>query len=352
MSQGHRPGIGASLCLGVMLAAVVLLFAAAPAVFAAPAPAHAQTVVGAAYGHLRKFMGDFDKDGFAKVVDLGKTDIYRDTLAGLEIKIDPTLSAVAKYDPVTKTITFSKDPRTLKPSDSMAFGETAWHELTHAIEDQHGDMGVFDSEAYAERNVDYMTFITRDALPVLEIMERQAKAGASAAKLKAYWDRFLVEVADASKLPSTSAYPPDLALMHTWFGFSADPDGIRNLYLTDKAFAGKKWANLRAALSQVDWSGEWLSFTFSPVSFHQVGSTVTGDSTQWDVHWSGTASGNILTGTGEYSSPADSPPVQKNNYAFTITMSADGQTFTGTMTLVSVDGVPMNQTDKWEGWRP
>ena len=352
MSQGHRRGIGASLCLGVMLAAVVLLFACAPAAFAAPAPARTQTVVGAAYGQVKKFMGDFDKDGFAKVVDLGKPDVYRATLAGLEIKIDPTMSAVAKYDPVTKTITFSKDPRKLKPSESMAFGETAWHELTHAIEDSHGDMGVFDSEAYAERNIDYMTHITRNALPVLEMMERQAKAGASAKKLRALWDRFLVSVADASKLPSTSDYPPDLSLMHTWFGFSADPDGIRNLYLTDKAFAGKKWANLRAALSQVDWSGEWLSYSFSPVNFHQVGSAVTGDSTQWDVRWSGTASGNTLAGTGEYSSPADSPPIQKSTYTFTITMSADGRTFSGTLTLVAIDGVPTNQPDDWEGWRP
>jgi hypothetical protein len=351
MSLGHNRGIGAALWSGVTLVAVVLLFACAPAAFAAPAPAHTQTVVGAAYGQVKKFMGDFDKDGFAKVVDLGKPDVYRATLAGLELKIDPTMSAVAKYDPVTKTITFSQDPRKVKPSESMAFGETVWHELTHAIEDAHGDMGVFDSEAYAERNIDYMTHITRNALPVLEMMERQAKAGASAKKLKAYWDRFLAGVAGASKLPSTSAYPPDLPLMHTWFGFSADPEGIRTLYLTDKAFSGKKWANLRAALSQVDWTGEWGSYSFSPVRFRQVGSAVTGDSTSWDVHWSGIARGNTLTGTGEYSSPADSPPVQKLTYTFTITMSADGQSFAGTMTLVSIDGVPTNQPDDWEGWR-
>lgn len=217
--------------------------------FAGVATAAPPTLTGAAYQQMKKFMTQYDKDGFARLTDLGSLATYRTTLGRLSLRVDPTAKAVAKYDPVSNSITFSKDPRTLKPSEVAAFGETVWHEVTHAIEDSHGDIGVFDNPDYAERNIDYMTHVTRAALPILEIMESKAKAGASVEKLRQYWDKYLKAMADAARLPSTKRYPPDLKLLRTWFGFKADPKTILKLYLSGKLLPGKQGANLRKALA-------------------------------------------------------------------------------------------------------
>jgi len=85
----------------------------------------ATTLTGAAYALMKKFMTQFDSYGFAKATDLGALKIYSATLAGLTIKVDPNLTAVALYDPDSKSITFSRDPRTISPND-LAAGETVW----------------------------------------------------------------------------------------------------------------------------------------------------------------------------------------------------------------------------------
>ncbi len=220
----------------------------APATTTAPTTtAKAPSLAAAAYAPLKSFMTQFDASGFARVADLGTMSLYRTTLLGLTVKVDPKQAAVAKYDPVSKSITFSRDPRTVKAGD-LGFGETVWHELTHAIEDGHGDIGVFDNKLYAERNVEYMTHVARSALPILERMERLAKAGASPAKLRPYWKAYLRAMAAAAKLPETAKYPPDLKLMRTWFGFNASPDAIRRLYRSGKALPGSAGANLSKAV--------------------------------------------------------------------------------------------------------
>jgi len=229
---------------GVALAAALVLLVCAPAAFAAPT-----TLVGAAYEHMKVFMQDYDKAGFAPVVDCGDTKIYGAALAGVTLKVDPTLTSVAQYDPTTKTLTFSRDPRKVKGASAAVMGETVWHEVTHVLEDQHGDIGYFDSEAYAERNVDYMTFVARNALPWLEQLEKQAKKGVSAEKLKVIWEKYLSKMEESAKLPSTALYAPDLERMQTWFGFRANPEEVKALYLSGKAFSGKQWANLRTALT-------------------------------------------------------------------------------------------------------
>jgi hypothetical protein len=244
MSGARKRRTNRFLRWGLALAAAVMLLACAPAALAAP-----ETLQGAAYGHMKVFMQDYDKAGFAPVVDCGATKIYRAALAGVTLTVDPTLTSVAQYDPTTKTLTFSRDPRKVKGASAAAMGETVWHEVTHVLEDQHGDIGYFDSEAYAERNVDYMTFVARNALPWLEQLEKQAKKGVSAEKLKVIWEKYLSKMAEAAKLPSTAQYPPDLELMKTWFGFRANPEEVKALYLSGKAFSGKQWANLRKALT-------------------------------------------------------------------------------------------------------
>jgi hypothetical protein len=286
----------------VAIAAAVALLACASAVSAAP-----KTIHGAAYQHMKAFMTGYDKCGFAKPVDFGASKAYRLKLASLPFAVDTTLVPYAKYDPKTKKITFSMDPRKVPPALSEAFGQTTWHEVTHAFEDQHGDSGLFDSEAYRERNVDYMTHVIGVALPVLDQMERMAKAGASVEKLREKWESYLARMADASKLPSTLKYPPNLKLMLDWFGFKADPEAVRNWYLTGKPFSGKKWDNLRKALAApsfkpTDWAGTWFTLT----NYGELTLTV---------------SGRNATGVFEYPYYAEQ---------FQGTISADASTMTGT----------------------
>lgn len=189
-----------------------------------------QTTQGAAYKYLQQFMTDYNKTGFSKVASIGNLATYRQTLAGVKIVVDPNVTAVAVYDPNTNTIKFSKDPRKTNPKDASAMGETVWHELSHAIENKHGDIGTFDNEAYAERNVDYMSSVIRQALPVLELMEKKAKAGASETQIKALWDKFLQRMSAASSLPSTTQYPVDAATLQSWFGFNVNPGTIKAMY--------------------------------------------------------------------------------------------------------------------------
>lgn len=203
--------------------------------------------VAATYKQLKGFMAQFDKGAFSRVTDVGALARYRATLAGLTISVDPKQKPLAKYDPNTNTITFSRDPTRLKTVD-LSFGETVWHELTHAIEDAHGDIGAFDSPLYAERNIEYMTYVTSNALATLERMEKQAKAGASPKQLRLYWSKYVKDMARATRLPETRKYPPDRTLLKKWFGFSVDQVAVKKLYLSGKAFPGKAGLNLRKAL--------------------------------------------------------------------------------------------------------
>ena len=245
-----------------VLALAILLLACAPAAFAAPKTTHA-----AAWQVLKQFMGRFDKSGFATPVDCGSVKAYRTKLAGLRIKIDTKLGPMAKYDPNTKTLTLSQDPRkVIGTTDADGMGETVWEEVTHAFEDQNGDTGAFDSEPYRERNVDYMKHVVGVALPLLDQMEKNAKAGASVESLRALWQKYLTAMADAAKL--NPEYPPDLELMRKWFGFKVNTEDILALYLSGKAFSGDEWANLRQALGAVaigdPYQGGVVAYIFKP----------------------------------------------------------------------------------------
>jgi hypothetical protein len=236
--------------LAVALVAAAALGALAPAASAAPKSTHA-----AAYEIMKTFMEHYDKDGFSKVVDAGALKRYRVKLSQVRIKVDSNLPPssvdgrppLALYDAATNTISFLHDPRKVSPDDVLALGQTVWHEVTHALEEQHGDVGAVDTKEYQERNIDYMSRVIQEALPWLDRLEEQAKNGASADKLRALWEKYQAAMAAAAKAASDSGYPPDLNLMWTWFGFRADPDKIKALYLS-AAFAGPEWANLREAL--------------------------------------------------------------------------------------------------------
>jgi hypothetical protein len=346
--EGRRRAGYLRLLLGACVATLVLTL-----VGVAPALAAPKTLHGSAYGIMKSYMSQFDKDGFAPATDLGAAKLYRVRLAQCKIVIDPGLRDKegkrlnARYGPEPNVLTLSKDPRKLPAGAQMAWGGTVWHEVTHAIEDQRGDDQTNADRLFQERNIEYMASVANEALPWLEQLEKKAKAGASVAELAEIWKTYLEKMDyAATKLEETKKYPPDLDLMKNWFGFSVNAEDIKDAYLTDKAFSGDAWKNLRAALAEPDWSGEWYSYTFTPVIFTQTGDQVVGGSSQWDVHWSGTASGNVLTGAGEYSYASDGGE-QKNRYSFSITMADDGQTWSGTLTLL-----PGGTPDRWVGWRP
>lgn len=274
--------------------AIALLGGPRPALAAAP-----KTLHGAAYEVMKKHMGMYSKAGFYKVVKLGGATTYKNRLAQLRIKVDPNLPPsaidgrppVALYDPNTNTLYFSKDPRKAKASEKAALGETVWHEVTHALEDKNGDDFDNDDPLYQDRNTYYMGEVARKALPRLEQLERNAKSGASVAKLKAIWRKYIEAMDDAGELPETTKYPPDIAKMRKWFGFRANPAEIKKLYLSGKVLPGKKGANLRKALAAVkipqDWAGLWQhgsGFLQLKLTLTVSGDSVTG---AWDAPYAG-----------------------------------------------------------------
>ncbi len=306
---------------------VILLGVALLLVLVAQSRAATPTVQGAAYKHLKTFMSQYDKAGFSKVVKIGNAATYRTTLSALTVKVDKNLGPIAVYDPRTKTITFSRDPRTVPSAEALTFGQTVWHELTHAIEDAHGDIGVFDNAAYAERNIDYMTDIVDRALPALKIMESKANSGQKAAALERQWRLFVRRVGEAATLDSTKQYPPNMEIMHDWFGFDVNPDHIKNYYLGTTT---KKWKQLRKALAGEphSWAGKWDT-DWGLMTLSQSGSTVSGAYTHDTGIIHATASGKTLTGRwGE--APTYKGPTDAGSISFT--MSDDGRSFTGTWT--------------------
>lgn len=241
---------------------------------ASPASADTQSVQGAAYKYLKRFMNRYNGAGFSEVASIGSPTTYRGALLSVKTEIDPSLTSVAAYDPNTKTIKFSKDPRKIPSADGLAMGETVWHELSHAIEDAHGDFGVSDSEGYAERNVDYMTAIARNALPVLERMEAKADDGTAGDKLAPYWAKFLERVQKAGTLPSTSANPVDPAILQSWFGFNVNPETIKALYASGKALPGKAGKALSEAVSGKPSGAETILLRVDSISAVTNGPTV------------------------------------------------------------------------------
>jgi len=203
-------------------------------------------VKGAAYQLMKQFMQQYDRCGFAKVVDASRPRSYQKALSASRVVIDRNIKELAEFDPNTNTIKLKRDPRRLKKAQRQTMGETVWHEVTHAIEHSYGDP---DRDVlWNERNIVYMTHVYKSAVPWLRQMEIRAKAGASAKVLRRYWDKFIQYIEKAENLEETKAYPPDLALLRGWFGFRADPEEVKKLYLSGKALRGKQGKNLRKML--------------------------------------------------------------------------------------------------------
>lgn len=305
----RRPGVLAPAILALVAASVFIL---APSSLAAPP----KTIHGAAYEQMKAFMGLWDQYGFAKAAHLGADKAYRLRLAKCRIVIDPKLKGYdgkplnGRYGPERNVLYLAKDPRKAKTAaDRVGIGNTVWHEITHALEDSHGDDMTNPDQDYQDRHTYYMEYVWRTAVNRLSLLERKAKAGASVAQLRAIWQSYLDKLEHAAtQLPETKKYPPDPKLMKAWFGWTAsDSDAVRKLYLSNKAFAGKAWKNLRKALSTPalapgDWGGSWSTLT------NGGGLTLT-------------VSGTSVRGVFEY--PAFGHEVQG-------TISADAKTLKGT----------------------
>jgi len=343
--RGAQCGVLGALALSVL---VVFGTVALPGSVASAAP---KTLRGATYSLMQGFMSRWDNDGFAKVTDLGALAKYRARLAGCTIRVDPALRSAdgstpnAQYGPEPDVITFSKDPRTLPASARNAWGQTVWHEVTHALEESNGDDPSNGDKLYQERNIEYMGCVATEALPWLDQLERKAKAGGSVKQLHDIWQKYLDAMNyAATKLPETQKYPPDLALMQKWFGFSVDTQTITRLYVSNKAFSGPVWKNLRTMLAQFElgWTGVWLGYDgFSGIRFTQTGGSVSG---RWDAPdgafatLKGTVVGSTLSGDLAHHLAGGTLWF---GYTFSITLAADGASFSGQKTCVTENGEPI-----------
>lgn len=297
------------------IVAFVLLFCMAFSWVAYAKPA--ETILqGAAYKHLQGFMNRFEKSKFSSVVKIGALPTYRAELSDVKVVVNAKMKANAMYDSVSNTLYLSKDPSKVSAGQSLSMGETIWHELTHKLEAEHNDIGMFDSKEYAERNIEYMTYVVGVALPVLQQMEDDKKA--DAAKIQKYWEIFKKRMEAANKLPEVVKYPADLKLMEEWFGFKVDMTSLSGFY--QNGGAGSKIAAALTPAASMTWAGVWKT-DFSSMTLTQTGNTVTGPYAYHDGRIEATASGRTLTGRWiEYD----------NEGTFTFTMSEDGKSFTGT----------------------
>lgn len=295
-----------------------------------------KTVQGSAYKHLQYFMKQFEKSKFNSVVKLGNVETYRSELSDVTIVINTKMKANAMYDPSNNTLYLSKDPGKLSTKDSLSMGETVWHELTHKIENSHGDIGIFDSKSYAERNIEYMTYVVGVALPILEQMENDKNA--TPEKINKYWAMFIKKMADSKKLPELVDYPVDAKLLEQWFGFKVNQEELMKFYQS-----GKGGTKLKAAFNKIgkpvqvaSFSGSWES-NFGVIVMTQSGSTVTGTYSHDVGSLQGTVSGNKLTGTWVESD---------DKGTFTFTLSADGKSFKGSWKETEPDP---GQGGGWDG---
>lgn len=295
-----------------------------------------KTIQASAYKHLSNFMKQYDKSKFSTVIKIGNIETYRSELSDVTIKVDPKMKANAMYDPSNNTLYLSKDPAKIKESESLNLGETVWHELTHKIENTQGDIGIFDSKNYAERNIEYMTYVVGVALPILQKME--ADKNATPEKIQQYWNLFVKKMEASGKLPELMEYPPDFKLMEKWFGFKVNQDTIKNFYLS-----GKAGTKLKSAIASIpkpvqpgNFNGSWES-NFGVIVMTQTGGAVTGTYSHDAGSLKGTVTGNTLKGTWVESD---------DKGTFTFTLSADGKSFKGSWQETEPDP---GQGGGWDG---
>ena len=211
-------------------------------------PKGQKQMLAAAYRCLSQYLQEANGHKFSKWTSRGSKDLYRATLLDQVVEVNPGAlrgSANAQY--LDGVITVRKDPRTLTSAECAAFGKTIWEEVSHAIEDDHGDMGYFDSEDRREARVDYMLEMD-ETFGILARLEEDAKKGASPQKLAKRWRLFAKNVKAAHNKAVSRGYTPDPKQLKDWFGWEMSPVQIKKNYLSGKFLPGPDGKNLRKAL--------------------------------------------------------------------------------------------------------
>lgn len=205
-------------------------------------------MIAAAYRCLADYLQSVNGHRFSKWTSRGSKDLYRATLVGLVVDVNPgALRGTANAQYLDGVITVRKDPRTLSAGDCAEFGKTMWEEVSHAIEDIHGDIGLTDSEDRKEARVDYMLEMDETA-NILIGLEQQARRGASVDKLRRIWKLYAKNVRAAHNKAVRRGYVPDVKQLHDWFGWDMSPVQIKRKYLSGQFLPGPQGKNLRKAL--------------------------------------------------------------------------------------------------------
>lgn len=261
----------------------------------------------------------FDEYAFSDAISLGDSRKYGAAITMLtDVKVDWytgwQTNAIALYLPCGAswweqgiwtdcTIYYSEDPRNLVPGSKtyVAAMGTAWHEVTHAIEEDHNDFIAVNAgdKAYQERNIDFMEQLV-NALSRLVNMENAARAGKSVKEVRAWWVKFTKAYTKAFTLKSTGKYGVNIAQLKAWTGFNVSPIAIYQKYATGRALPGRAGELLDEAVSGrkparppdpedvngTDWNvSDWLSGRWvgrpalGDLVFTQDGLRVTGNFT-------------------------------------------------------------------------
>jgi hypothetical protein len=219
------------LCVVVILTIFTAL-TPCNSLYAAKKPS--RTLKGSSILLVKKHLNKYKKFHFSKSMSLGNLKTYRKALSEVKITIDPNYSNIAKYDADNKIIILKKDPRKVKGPIADKLAANIWHEVTHRIEDQHGDIGYLDSVHYAERNIEYMEHVEIH-LDKLVRLEKTAKKSGSQRKMLKLWNSFLINLSNAYSEPIFKDYPPDFDLLRDWMGFRCDVNKIKKYYKSGKA---------------------------------------------------------------------------------------------------------------------
>ena len=314
-----------NLKIGLLILSIIIVQSLFWGTIAFAGDINPKSLKGQCWKSVLNFMNKHDKYSFAKIIKAGKVDTYKNALVNVKVVIDPTLKkSLAEYDPNTETIRLLKKP---DPSNA-SMNETIWHELTHRIEDEKGDIND-DSEEYAERNIDYMTHLYKNVIPLLMKFEDEAKLGANDVKLKGIWLNVLTEYKNARKVNGT---PAATSYLSKWFGFEFDIERLSKFY--KEGNGGKKLTEFFKKGKDKNlevWNGTWKT-DWGTLVIKQSGNIVTGTYTHDNGKIKGKVYNNQVVGTWS-EAPSYKAPKDAGNIKFTI--SADGKSFSGTWTYGS-----------------
>ena len=194
---------------------------------------------------LKHYLDIYKKYSFGSVINLGDSKTYENALNDCFLWFIPIWGSVATYfnSLGIKGIVVNTDPLSISleadPSGYSNLGRVLYHEVTHRIEDIHGDIQDIKKEKssaeklYAERNAEYMEYVASTALYNLAKAEEMVDKNPNTTpeQLRVKWDGFIKDMNIAkSELDETKVFPPDLTLMKDWFGFEVDIDKILQHY--------------------------------------------------------------------------------------------------------------------------